>query len=216
MVQSGRSYLPASGHDWSLPLYDPFVKLLGADAARATLLEHAALRPGHRILDIGCGTGTLGVLIKRRYPEVEVVGLDPDPRALARAKRKAQKAGLSIQLDQGFADELPYTDGSFDRVFSSFMLHHLEPANKEATLREVRRVLKPGARFHLLDFATPDSKSAGPIARRLHSGHLLKDNSDERILSLMRQTGLSEPQRLAERTLLVGHIAYYQSLALSS
>src|SRR6266478_2037249 len=128
MVLSDRSYLPAAGHDWSLPLYDPMVKLLGGDAARAVLLDQAAVRPADRVLDIGCGTGTLAVLIKRRYPAVEVVGLDPDPRALARARRKAQRAALSIQLDRGFADELPYADGSFDRVFSSFMLHHLQAA----------------------------------------------------------------------------------------
>jgi ubiquinone/menaquinone biosynthesis C-methylase UbiE len=211
MVQSGRSYLPAAGHDWSLPLYDPLVKLLGGDSARATLLDQAVIRPGHRVLDIGCGTGSLVMLIKRRYPDVEVVGLDPDPRALARARRKGQRAALSIQLDQGFSDELPYADSSFDRVFSSFMLHHLETAEKETTLREVCRVLKPGTRFHLLDFATPDSNSTGRIARWLHSSHRLKDNSDEQILSLMRQAGLSDPMRIAGRALLVGHIAYYQA-----
>jgi ubiquinone/menaquinone biosynthesis C-methylase UbiE len=216
MGEQGRTYLPAAGHDWSLPLYDPVVKLLGGDAARAVLLDQAAVRPSHRVLDIGCGTGSLVVLIKRQYPDVEVVGLDPDPRALARARRKAQRAVLSIQLDQGFSDELPYPEAFFDRVFSSFMLHHLEAGEKETTLREVRRVLKPGARFHLLDFATPQSNSAGRLARWLHSSHRLKDNSDERILSLMRQAGLSDPKRLAGRALLVGHIAYYQASVSTS
>jgi ubiquinone/menaquinone biosynthesis C-methylase UbiE len=176
------------------------------------LLEQAAVRPGHRVLDIGCGTGSLLVLIKSKHPNVEAVGLDPDPRALERARRKARRAAFSIQLDQGFSDELPYPEGAFDRVFSSFMLHHLEPAEKETTLREVRRVLRPGARFHLLDFATPDSDSAGPLARRLHSSHRLKDNSDEQILSLMRRAGLSDAQRVAGRSLLIGHIAYYEAL----
>jgi ubiquinone/menaquinone biosynthesis C-methylase UbiE len=216
MVEPGRTYLPAAGHDWSLPLYDPLVKLLGGDAARAALLDQAVVRPSHRVLDIGCGTGSLVVLIKRQYPDVEVVGLDPDPRALARAGRKAQRAEVSIQLDRGFSDELPYAESSFDRVFSSFMLHHLEAADKETTLREVRRVLRPGARFHLLDFATPDSNSAGRFARWLHSSHRLKDNSDEQILSLMRQAGLSDPKRIAGRALLVGHIAYYQASVPSS
>jgi ubiquinone/menaquinone biosynthesis C-methylase UbiE len=211
MVEPSRTYLPAAGHDWSLPLYDPLVKLLGGDAARAALLDQAALRPGHRVLDIGCGTGSLAVLMKRQHPDIEVVGLDPDPRALARARRKAQRAAVSIQLDQGFSDELPYAESSFDRVFSSFMLHHLEAAEKATTLREVRRVLKPGATFHLLDFATPDSNSAGRVARLLHSSHRLKDNSDERILGLLRQAGLSDPKRVADRALLVGHIAYYQA-----
>ncbi len=184
MVEPGRTYLPAAGHHWSLPLYDPVVKLLGGDAARELLLD--------------------------------VVGLDPDPRALARARRKGQRAALSIQLDQGFSDELPYPECAFDRVFSSFMLHHLEAAEKETTLREVRRVLKPGARFHLLDFATPDSNSAGRLGRWLHSSHRLKDNSDEQILSLMRQAGLTDPKRIAGRALLVGHIAYYQASARAS
>jgi len=84
MMGSSRTYLPAAGHDWSLPLYDPIVKLLGGDAARRALLEQAALRPGQRVLDVGCGTGTLATLIKQLYPDVEVVGLDPDPKALAR------------------------------------------------------------------------------------------------------------------------------------
>jgi trans-aconitate methyltransferase len=91
MAETGRTYLPAAGYHWSLALYDPIVKLLGGDAARAMLVEQAALRPGHRALDIGCGTGSLLVLIKDKYPNVEVVGLDPDPRALARARRKVSE-----------------------------------------------------------------------------------------------------------------------------
>jgi cyclopropane fatty-acyl-phospholipid synthase-like methyltransferase len=85
MAETGRTYLPAAGYHWSLALYDPLVKLLAGDAARALLLEQAAVRPGQRVLDIGCGTGSLLVLIKRKHPDVEVAGLDPDPRALAPA-----------------------------------------------------------------------------------------------------------------------------------
>jgi ubiquinone/menaquinone biosynthesis C-methylase UbiE len=213
MTEPSRTYLPAAGRDWTLPLYDPFVRLLGGDAARAALLEQGALRAGHRVLDIGCGTGTLAVLIKRRYPEVEVVGIDPDPKALARAASKARRAALSIQLDRGFADELPYAEGSFDRVFSSFMLHHVEGDAKAATLREVRRVLKPGARLHLLDFATSDSHTSGRMSRWLHSSHRLQENSDERILRLMRQADLLDPRRVATRSGVLGDMGYYQASA---
>ncbi len=211
MTEPRRTYLPAAGHDWFLPFYDPLVKLLGGDQARRALLDQAAIRPGHRVLDIGCGTGTLVVLIKHRHPDVEVVGLDPDPRALARGRRKAERAGVSIQFDQGFSDELPYPEASFDRVVSSFMFHHLPPDEKEKTLREVRRVLKPGGALHLLDFGGPEAGPEGFLAHLLYSSHRLRDNAESRIVTLMRQAGLADPTQIDHRAMLFFRIAYYQA-----
>ena len=79
MQETSRAFIPAAGLDWLLPLYDPFVKLLGGEAARRALLDQADIRPGQRVLDIGCGTGSLVVLLKRLQPDTEVIGLDPDP-----------------------------------------------------------------------------------------------------------------------------------------
>ena len=150
-----RPYLPGMGVDWLLPLYDPLTWLLGAGRARRDLLLHADLRPGQRALDIGCGTGTLVVLLKRLHPDVDVAGVDPDPRALARAARKARRAGVQVRLARGFSDALDEPDGSVDRVFSSFMFHHLDRSEQVRTLAEVTRVLRPGGRLHLLDFGRP-------------------------------------------------------------
>src|ERR671934_666261 len=118
IAEPRRGYLPAAGHDWFLPLYDPFVKLFGGDEARRALLDQATIPPGSHVLDIGCGTGTLLLLIKQLHSDVGVVGLDPDPKALARARRKVERAGVAIQLERGFSDELPHPDASFDLVFS--------------------------------------------------------------------------------------------------
>src|SRR5262245_8666218 len=107
MQEIRRTFIPAAGRDWALPLYDPLVKLLGGDRARRALLDQAAIQTGHRVLDIGCGTGELIILIKSLHPGVDVVGLDPDPKALIRAKRKAERAAVIIQFDQGFSDGLP-------------------------------------------------------------------------------------------------------------
>jgi ubiquinone/menaquinone biosynthesis C-methylase UbiE len=212
MSESSRTYLPAAGHDWSLPFYDPIVKLLG-DAARKVLLDQACLRPGHRVLDVGCGTGTLATLIKRLHLDVTVVGFDPDPKALSRSRRKAARAAVSIQFDEGFGDDLPYSERSFDRVFSSFMFQHLPPDEKGRTLRAIRRVLKPGGEFHMLDFEGPEDGEHGFLARLLHSGHRLKDNSESRVLSLMRQAGFADPKKVERRAMLFAHIAYYQARA---
>lgn len=153
---SHRAYLPAAGRDFFLPIYDLITRLMGADRARAAVLDRVELKSGQRVLDIGCGTGSLAVLVKQRYPQVEIVGLDPDPKALARAQRKAQQAQVSLKFDRGFADALAYPENSFDWVFSAFMFHHLPSDRKEPALREIRRVLKPHGSLYLVDFAGPD------------------------------------------------------------
>ena len=209
-MKASKTYIPAAGSDWLLPLYDPITKLLGLEKARRVLLDQAAVRPLTRALEIGCGTGSLSILIKRLHPDVEVVGLDPDPKGLARAKRKAEQAGVSIQFDQGFSDSLPYGEGTFDYVFSSMMFHHLEFDEKEKTLREVRRVLKPGALFAMLDLKKPESAVRRLLAGLFHSNHILKDNSENRILALMAEAGLANVRTVSRDTLLVGSIAYYQ------
>jgi len=207
-----RSFLPAAGHDWLLPFYDPFVKLFGGDKARRTLLDQATIRAGQRVLDVGCGTGTFAISIERLHPNVEVVGLDPDPRALDRAERKARREAVSVRFDRGFSDRLPYPDASFDRVFSSFMFHHLSANEKEPTLCEIRRVLRPGGSFHLLDFGGSHEKR-GLLTRFIHSSHRLADNSEERILELMARAGFAEAKTIGCRAFLFARIAYYAAIA---
>ncbi|MGH7858230.1 MAG: class I SAM-dependent methyltransferase [Candidatus Binatia bacterium] len=187
------------------------MKLIGGDRVRRALADQAVIRSGQRILDIGCGTGSLVVLLKRLHPDAEVVGLDPDPKALSRARRKAQRAALSVRLDRGFSDELPYPEASFDLVFSSFMFHHLEADEQETTLREVRRVLEPGGALHMLDFGGPDSGAGGFLTRFLHSSHRLKENSASRILDLMSRAGFADPKNVGHRAMLFGHVAYYRA-----
>jgi ubiquinone/menaquinone biosynthesis C-methylase UbiE len=208
-AHSHKRFLPAAGWDFLLPLYDPFTKLLGADRMRRSLVEQAQLRAGHRVLEIGCGTGSLLVLCKQQHPDVDAIGLDPDPKALARARKKAERASMKIRFDHGFADALPYDDASFDRVFSSLMFHHLEAADKAAALAEVARVLKPGGRLELADFAGPHDISRSRLRPWVHGQQRLADNDAENVLGLMRNAGLDQPELLTHTRMLFGTVAYY-------
>lgn len=151
-TQTTRKYLPPAGKDWLLPLYDPLTYLLGINFYRKKLINEAGLQPGQCILDIGCGTGTLLLIIKKRFPKIEATGMDPDTKALSKAAHKAERAGRIIRFDGGFSDDLPYDPETFDRVFSSFMIHHLQTGKTETTFREVGRVLKPGGHFPFCRF----------------------------------------------------------------
>lgn len=200
---SQREFLPAAGRDVFLPLYDPLVSLMGFGRAVQELISQANIERAHSVLDIGCGTGTLIVMLKRRYSTVQVTGLDPDSKALRRAGKKIRRAGVSVQLDLGFADELPYPQQSFDRVFSSFMFHHLDEEERERTSREVLRVLKPGGSFHLLDFVADDG--AHGFFERLFAGHaLMKTNTNERLLRLISRAGFTNVTKVKEGSMLFG------------
>jgi ubiquinone/menaquinone biosynthesis C-methylase UbiE len=214
-MESSRTFLPAAGADWLLPLYDPFVKLFGIGNARNVLLAQADLKPGHRVLDIGCGTGTFAVQIKQKYPNVEVTGLDPDPKALARAEQKAKQAAVAVKFDKGFSDELPYPDRSFDRVCSSFMFHHLPSDVKEKTLSEIRRVLKPGGFLDLLDFGGPGAAGHGIMSHIFHANHRLDENSEDTVLAMMKDAGLNGPEKLAEGKAFFGFVQlnYFRAIA---
>ena len=159
-----RPALPAG----MLPLYDAFSRLIGARDVGWQLVAQAGIEPGATVLEIGCGTGNALLLAARVVPGATVIGLDPDRRALAAAARKARRAKLTVRLDHGYADRLPYADGSVDRVLSAFMLHHLPTDEQHAALREAHRVLAPGGRLHLVDF---DGSPAGPVGRLLHRPH---------------------------------------------
>ena len=188
-----RHFIPAAGHDWLLPFYDPLQTLIGGDSFRRSMIDEARIQPGQRVLDIGCGTGSLVVQLLRLHPEADVTGLDPDAKALARARRKAERAGVSPKLERGFSDDLPYPDAAFHFVFSSFMFHHLKPEEQQATLSEVHRVLKPGGSFHLVDF------------RNMTENDTLPNRMDE--------TGFASSREVAMRRNLFGRIAHYAASA---
>ena len=206
-----RSYLQAAGWQWLLPLYDQWAKLLGADRVRNKILGQAVFAPDHRVLDIGCGTGSLAVLIKQLYSRVAVFGLDADTQALAFGQRKAARRGLNIQFDSGVSDQLPYGDASFDHVFCTFMFSLLPRVQKTATFHEIRRVLKSSGSFHLLDLAK--MPRGGFLLTSLHPGHRFEVCTEDQILALLDGAGFHHARKTGQDTIWVWPVASYQASA---
>src|SRR3954462_10200672 len=145
MPTEPRRYVPALRFPALTSLYDPVVRATTREGRfKELLVEQAAPAPGQRVLDLGCGPGTLAIQVKRRERGAQVAGLDADPEMLAQARRKAERAGVELELTEGFSTELPYEDGSFDRVLSTLFFHHLDPEPKRQSAREIARVLRRG------------------------------------------------------------------------
>lgn len=155
-------YIPALRFAWLTPAYDVVVAATTRERTfKGALIEQARIGPGQRVLDLGCGTGTLGVQMALRSPDATVTGVDGDPVILERARRKAAKRGARVYFDHALAGALPYADGSLQRVVSSLFFHHLLWADKERAAREAFRVLAPGGELHVADWG----RASGAVMR---------------------------------------------------
>ncbi|OCB39916.1 SAM-dependent methyltransferase [Mycobacterium malmoense] len=200
-------YLPAAGHDALLPCYDLFARLLGMPKVYATLIAQAEIADRQRVLEIGCGTGNLTTRVKRAHPAADVTGCDPDPRALDRARQKAN----DIRFDQGYAERLPYADGEFDRVLSSMMLHHINEDAKPAAAAEIFRVLRPGGRLHLVDIGGDMTTEHGLMARLIRRSPHAAGNLGDAIPRLLRGAGFDCTEVATHRQRMVGRLTYYRA-----
>ena len=204
-----RKYIPALSLKWLTPFYDSLVERPMSELhMRKDLLSQMGNLDSKRILDVGCGTGTLSFLIKQRYPSAEVIGLDGDPQILEIARSKAQNGGAEIRFEQGMSFDLPYPDASFDVILTSFMLHHLNRENKQKTAAEMYRVLRTGGQLFGVDFIQPQNlygKAVRSIARRYER---IADNLDGFLPIMFHGAGFKD--YLETRYYLFGIISLFQ------
>ncbi len=204
-------YIPALSFRWLTPLYDPLLKWgMREETFKRRLIERAHIQPGQHVLDLGCGTGTLTIMLKRSKPEAFITGVDGDEDVLAIAKSKSKQARVDITWDHGLAYDLPYPDNSFDIVVSSLVIHHLVSKDKIRAFREVRRVLRPTGGFHILDFGKPFSfltRIQGMIMNGLEEA---SDNFHGRILPMLKEAGFDSASEAEHMNTIFGPIWFYE------
>lgn len=208
-------YVPALGFRWLTPAYDVAVRLTTREGTfRRLLIAQSAIEPGHRVLDVGCGTGTLSIWLKEAHPLADVIGIDGDPEVLALASRKATEAGVTVHFEEALSRALPFADSHFDRVVSSLFFHHLSWDEKESTMREIHRVLKPGGEVHVADWG----KATDPLMRALFVPVQLldgfrntEDNVSGRLVELFGAAGLVQVSETKTLGTMLGTVALYRA-----
>ena len=208
-------FVPALGYHWLTRFYDPLLALTMRERAlKQQLVEQVGLRPGQAVLDFGCGTGTLAILLKQSCPDARVVGLDADPAVLALARRKIDAAGLDIELRQGFLAADTFAPASFDRVVSTLVLHHLTHDERAAVLALLRALLRPGGELHVADFGPPRTRWARLIThafRHFDGAERTADNLGGRLAGQITTAGFAAVAVVGHRGTPFGTVDYLRA-----
>jgi demethylmenaquinone methyltransferase/2-methoxy-6-polyprenyl-1,4-benzoquinol methylase len=118
-----------------------------------------------RILDLCCGTGDMAINISRAAGgPVRITGFDLNPNMLEIARQKAFRSNTpAVEFIEGDAGSMPFSDGEFDCITIGFGFRNLtfENPNRDQYIREISRIMKPGARLLILESALPESKFVG-------------------------------------------------------
>jgi cyclopropane fatty-acyl-phospholipid synthase-like methyltransferase len=216
MEPSPTRYIPALRFDWLTPLFDPLVRtFLPEQRIRRRFVEQIALRPGHRLLDLGCGTATLAGMLAVACPAAEVIGIDGDPKVLAIGREKLARAGLRVELQEAMVDEPPFEPSSFDRVVSSLVFHHLARETKHRALRRAHALLAPGGELHILDWGRADGllMRIAYLSIQLFDGFATTtDNVRGRLPAFIEEAGFTSVEETHRMRTVFGPLSLYRAV----
>lgn len=184
-------------------LYDPIIENLSFGRERRfreLSIKHMSISPSDLILDVGCGTGSLTLLIDSYLsPPGEVIGIDAAPKMIDLARSKASKVKSNSKFFVGISEALDFEDNQFDRVVNSMFTHHIDHELKKMTFSEMLRVLKPGGCLITADIDRPTNAWGwimGWGARYVLIQKELEDNLNGFLPELMEQAGFTNVRKV--------------------
>ena len=133
--------------------YDFGLKIITLGLIRTLRKKVSRLVPKHgKILDVGCGTGSQLIEIKKENPELECIGADISEDMLKIARKKSKKANLKIKFIRKRMSEMEFKKNSFDSVIATLALHEVSREEREKAVKTIFKVLKPNSSLIIMDF----------------------------------------------------------------
>src|SRR5262245_35559091 len=146
------SIIQPLGPSWFTAAYDPLTARWPAgNKMRAAVIDALQLAPGQRLLELGCGSGRLAIQIKRGWQEVAITAVDGNRDIMKVAQKRAEQAGVDIDFVLGDFTTCPLK-GSYDRVYSTLVLHHLNLDAKQDVLARIHGLLADDGKIVIADF----------------------------------------------------------------
>jgi len=173
-------------------------------------------RPSDIVADIGCGTGSFLALIGKSVRSVSLIGIDPDPRILLRARRKFGEVGLTARFSQGYLrDSRTLLAGTgVNKIVSSLVFHQVPLAEKHAGLVAIFSALGPGGELHIADYGLQRTHLMRWLFRFVQYVDGYKDtqpNAEGILPVLMKKTGFAQVQETSVIPTPTGSISLYRA-----
>ena len=197
MTVAEPDFIPALGKAGGVEDYDRAVKFWTREKAwRPAFASAIAPREQDRILDVGCGTGSLILLLLSACPKAAYVGLDPDETILDLAKAKLLGQPTSIAFVRGFARDAANDgrEGQFDKAISSLLFHQIPLTEKRAGIAAMARAVRLGGEVHIADYGRQQGLVARTLFRVIQAidGHVTtQPNADGIMDTLFAEAGLT-------------------------
>ena len=212
-----RSYVPALGDHRLSPFYDATIALMTCERTwRRALVRQIAPEPRDVVLDIGCGTGSLAIQLKRACPSASIYGVDPDPNILTRAEEKARDADVLVHFSQGYAQDAGTIAARIrpNKLVSSLVLHQIPLAGKRMALLAALDALRPGGELHIADYglqASPLMRLAFRQVQTLDGYGTTQPNADGVVPELMEDVGFAGVEETQVIPTPTGSISLYRA-----
>jgi ubiquinone/menaquinone biosynthesis C-methylase UbiE len=208
-----RAYVPALGDRRLTPFYDATVALMTCERTwRRAFIKQIDPTPRDVILDVGCGTGTLAVLLAKACPGASIHAIDPDPEVLSRAELKARDADVLVHFAKGYAQETAAARVRPNKVVSSLVLHQVPLAGKRSAILSAFAALRTGGELHIADYGeqrSPLMKFAFRQVQALDGYRNTQPNAEGILPELMTEAGFTGVTETAVIQTPTGAISLY-------
>lgn len=210
-------YTPALGHAALTPLYDTAIALMTRERTwRHALLRQVAPAAHERILDVGCGTGSLLSMIAKTASRAFLFGIDPDDQVLDRAKRKTGEHASHMSFVVGYArDASTLFDDPMDKIVTSLVFHQVPMDEKREGLRSMLMALKQGGELHVADYGLQRTPLMRALFRQIQSLDGVENttpNAEGVLPRLMAEVGFASVSETMVIPTPTGSISLYRAI----